>query len=60
MGLFRAGIVLLVGFFTLNFINGDQKLISTLPYVDEKIKKFLKQHSCFIVICVIAFTQLIM
>ena len=60
MGLFRAGIVLLVGFFTLNFINGDQKLISTLPYVDEKLKKYLKKHSHFIVICVIAFTQLLM
>ena len=60
MGLFRAGIVLLVGFFTLNFINGDQKLISAIPYVDEKLKKFLRDHSCFIVICVIALSQLLM
>lgn len=40
MGLFRAGIVLLVGFFTVNFINGDQKLIGALPYVDDKLKSF--------------------
>ena len=60
MGLFRAGIVLLVGFFTVNFINGDQKLISALPYVDEKLKKFLKAHACSITIIVIAITQLLM
>jgi len=37
MGLFRAGIVLLVGFFTLNFINGDQKLNSvTISHNDNE------------------------
>jgi hypothetical protein len=60
MGLFRAGIVLLVGFFTLNFINGDQKLISALPYVDEKLKQILKTHACSITIIIIALTQLLM
>ena len=60
MGLFRAGIVLLVGFFTVNFINGDQKLISSLPYVDEKLKQFLKHHACSITIIIIALSQLLM
>ena len=60
MGLFRAGIVLLVGFFTVNFINGDQKLISAVPYVDEKLKEFLKANACSITIIVIAISQLLL
>lgn len=60
MGVFKALIIGIIGILSINIINSDNLKINKVPIIGPNMKKFIKKNEAYIVVLLIAASQLVL